>query len=70
MTTFYWIIGNNLKEGLQIDLTADTQEEAEQMAMMATLQGYECHIAETNKKMMDMTISLRNAYESSREIKS
>jgi len=41
----YWLIGNNLQQQKQIDLTFDLLDQAEKMKTFYSLAGYECKLS-------------------------
>lgn len=41
----YWLIGNNLQEQKQIDLTFDLLDQAEKMKTFYSLSGYQCKLS-------------------------
>ena len=41
----YWLVGNNLQEQKQIDLTFDLKDQAEKMKTFYSLAGYECKLS-------------------------
>ena len=41
----YWLVGNNLQEQKQINLTFDCESQAEKMRTFYSLAGYECKLS-------------------------
>jgi hypothetical protein len=51
----YWLVGNNLQEQKQINLTFDCESQAEKMKTFYSLAGYECKLSRVPESVIQLT---------------
>ena len=51
----YWLVGNNLQEQKQINLTFDSECQAEKMKTFYSLAGYECKLSRVPESVIKLT---------------
>jgi hypothetical protein len=52
----YWLVGNNLQEQKQINITFDTETDAEKMKMFYSLSGYECKLSYVPESIIELAV--------------